>query len=336
MPRTARLDAPGVLQHVIIRGIERRKIFRDDWDRDDLIKRMALLLPETRTACLAWAFMPNHAHFLLRTGDTGISTFMGRLLTGYVVKFNHRHRRQGPLFQNRFRSILCQEDLYLRELVRYIHLNPLRGRVVSHFRELDRYPYSGHSVLMGMVEREWQDTEAVLLDFGETTDTGRKRYRAFVEEGFTRKPAANLAAGQWVRGQGGWRTRNGNNAHDSEDPVKGGERILGETDFVSNVLSMADEKFNRRWELRRQGYDIARVAERVSEVLAVTAEDLFSSLRRKELVRARSLLCFWAVRELGVTLTQMASLLGLTPSAIGYAVSRGESLARQGKYELIP
>ncbi len=83
MPRLARLDAPGVLHHIIIRGIERRKIFKDDKDRDDLIDRLSALLPATQTACYAWAFIPNHAHFLFRSGSAGISTLMRRLLTGY-------------------------------------------------------------------------------------------------------------------------------------------------------------------------------------------------------------------------------------------------------------
>ena len=74
---------------------------------------------------------------------------MRRLLTGYAVSFNRRHRRHGQLFQNRYKSILCQEDAYLRELVRYIHLNPLRARLVKDLNALDKYPFSGHSVLMG-------------------------------------------------------------------------------------------------------------------------------------------------------------------------------------------
>jgi len=82
MPILARLDASGVLHHIIIRGIERRKIFRDDKDRDDLINRLSALLPATKTACYAWVFIPNHVHFLFRSGDAGISTLMRRLLTG--------------------------------------------------------------------------------------------------------------------------------------------------------------------------------------------------------------------------------------------------------------
>src|SRR3972149_11371863 len=85
---------------------------------------------------------------------------MRRLLTGYALWYNLMPRRHGHLFQNRFKSILCQEDAYLLELVRYIHLNPFRARLVSNVDELGRYAYSGHSVLMGKRKSPWQDTEA--------------------------------------------------------------------------------------------------------------------------------------------------------------------------------
>ena len=84
MPRLARLDAPGVVHHVIIRGIERRKIFRDNKDRNDMMDRLADLLPATNTSCYAWAFLSNHSHFPLRSGDKGLSTLMQRLLKNGV------------------------------------------------------------------------------------------------------------------------------------------------------------------------------------------------------------------------------------------------------------
>ena len=146
MPRLARLDAPGVLHHIMIRGIERRKIFRNNKDREDFLDRLTNLLPKTETLCYAWAFLPNHAHFLFRTEPIPLATLMRRLLTGYVVSFNRRHKRHGHLFQNRYKSIVCQEEVYLKELVRYIHLNPIRARTVRPLSELNRYAYIGRFV----------------------------------------------------------------------------------------------------------------------------------------------------------------------------------------------
>jgi REP element-mobilizing transposase RayT len=159
-PRKARLDAPGALHHIICRGIERRKIFDDDVDRDHFLERLGKILIETSTPCYSWALIPNHFHLLLRTGKVAISTVMRRLLTGYAVSYNRRHRRSGHLFQIRFKSILCQEDLYLKELVGYIHLNPLRARVAVKFKDLAIYPYCcGHSVIVGKLQNEFQDVE---------------------------------------------------------------------------------------------------------------------------------------------------------------------------------
>ena len=140
MPRKALIDAPGALYHIIVRGIDRRKIFCDDAGRDDFLDRLGDILPDSKTPCFAWALLTNH-HLLLRTGTAPIAMVMRRLLTGYAVNFNRRHRRHGHLFQNRYKSILCQEDPYLLELVRYIHLNPLRAGIVDELKGLNAYPY---------------------------------------------------------------------------------------------------------------------------------------------------------------------------------------------------
>ena len=149
MPRQARIDAPGALHHVIARGIERGTIFQDDADREDFLSRLEKIVLQTRSKCYAWALIPNHLHLLLKTGSVPVAGVMRRLLTGYASGYNRRHRRIGHLFQNRYKSILCQEDAYLKELVRYIHLNPLRVGVVKEVETLDQYPYSGHSAIMG-------------------------------------------------------------------------------------------------------------------------------------------------------------------------------------------
>jgi len=95
MPRKSRIDTPGALHHIIARGIDRKNIFKDDKDRDDFLERLGAIIEETQTYCFAWALIPNHFHLLIKTGATPISTVMRRLLTGYAVSFNRRHRRYG-------------------------------------------------------------------------------------------------------------------------------------------------------------------------------------------------------------------------------------------------
>ena len=139
MPRKSRIDAPGALHHLVLRGIERKAIFKDDLDYQNFLKRLGKVLTETSTACYAWALMANHVHVLLRTGTVPISTVMRKLLTGYAQQFNRRYRRHGHLFQNRYKSFLCEEDPYLLELVRYIHLNPVRAGIVKDLKGLSNY-----------------------------------------------------------------------------------------------------------------------------------------------------------------------------------------------------
>ena len=131
----------------MVRGIERRDIFLDDRDRSDFVERLSQLLLKTRTDCLAWCLLPSHAHLLLRPTIGALSEMMQRLLTGYAVVFNLRHHRSGHLFQNRFKSIVCEEDSYLLELVRYIHLNPFRAGLVPSLGKLDTFKWSGHAGL---------------------------------------------------------------------------------------------------------------------------------------------------------------------------------------------
>jgi len=136
MPRQSRIDAPGALHHIMVRGIDRNRIFHDDKDREDFIGRFSGLVQETRTRCFAWALMNNHVHLLLRTGAVAITSIMRRLLTGYAITFNRRHRRNGHLFHNRYQSILCEQDPYLKQLVAYIHLNPLRAGIEADVSSL--------------------------------------------------------------------------------------------------------------------------------------------------------------------------------------------------------
>ena len=159
MPRKARIDAPGALHHIIIRGIERKAIFKDTADRENFFERCGQIISETETGCYAWVYMTNHIHLLLKTGLAPIATVMRRLLTGYAVSFNRRHRRHGHLFQNRYRSFLCEEQVYLKELVRYIHLNPLRAKLVKDLKDLGKYRWCGHSALLGKTEAGFQDIE---------------------------------------------------------------------------------------------------------------------------------------------------------------------------------
>ena len=334
MPRLARLDAPGVLHHVIIRGIERRKIFRDNKDKDNFLDRLGTLLPETKITCYAWALLSNHAHFLFRTGDTPLSTLMRRVLTGYAVSFNRRYKRHGQLFQNRYKSIICQENAYLKELVRYIHLNPLRAKIVSDISELNTYAYCGHSVIMDQKKRPWQDMGYVLSFFGKSLRESRKRYVQYVESGIEQGRRPELVGGGLIRSLGGWKAVK-NVRFSGQDRMKGDHRILGNSAFVMEVLEEAEEKFERFYELKSKGYDLDTIEQKVCKIFFIEPHEIYSKSRQKTRAEARGLYCYWAVVELGYSLADLARLLGMTGQGVGYAVRRGERIAKANNYRLV-
>ena len=326
MPRSARLDSPGIIHHVIIRGIERRKIFWDDDDREDLVELLADLLPKTRTACYAWAFLDNHAHFLMRSGPGGLATLMRRLLSGYAGRFNHRHKRHGQLFQNRYKSIVCQEDAYLKQLVAYIHLNPLRAKIVSDISELASYPYCGHGSLSGIDPVPWQETNYVLRQFGAAEDEARHRYLEYVAKAADLGRRPELVGGVAVRRLSGWE-QVGKIRRKRMKRSKGDRRILGDSGFVEKVLSDSRESFEARYALRREGWDFERILQRAGAICGVTPEQVLSGGRQRPRSMARALTCYWAVRRLGLPCVEMARRFGISTAAVSKAVERGELLA---------
>jgi hypothetical protein len=277
--------------------------------------------------------MPNHAHFLFRTGDIPLSVLMRRLLTGYVVGFNRRHKRYGHLFQNRYKSFICQEDIYLKELVRYIHLNPLRAKIVSSIAELNAYRYSGHSVLMAGNKNNWQDADYVLSIFGKTVRSARKQYLTYVECAMKQGRRPELVGGGLIRSLGGWGEFKKSRGRSGQ--LKGDQRILGESEFVSDILAESDEKFERGYELKRMGYDIKTIEDRVCKIFAIDSEQLFQGSRQQAVADARGLFCYWAVRELGYSATHIAGKLKRTVAGVVYAMRRGESLAKQQDFKLL-
>jgi len=321
MPRLARLDAPGVLHHIMGRGIERKRIFTSDKDRKDFIARLSILGQEGALEVYAWALLPNHFHLLVKTKNRPLASSMRKILTGYAVNFNKRHQRYGHLFQNRYKSIVCQEETYLRELVRYIHLNLLRAGLVKNLTELNRSPWSGHSALMGRVERKWQDTEYVLSFFGRQR-TRRRNYLKYVEEGIELGPRPELVGGGLIRSLGGWsevlslRQRGEKQASD--------QRILGDNEFVQEVISGLDDLVKRNLRLSGQRSDIDTLAQKICKDHNISVNELRSGSRRHKIVKVRQIVSWIGIRELGYSGAELARYLGVTTSCVNRFISAGK------------
>jgi len=249
---------------------------------------------------------------------------MRKLLTGYAVTFNKRHRRHGHLFQNRYKSILCEEEAYLQELVRYIHLNPLRAGFVKGLRELESYPYSGHSVLIGKKKRAWQDRDYVLRYFGQTEREAKKRYASFVSKGIEEGSRPDLVGGGLLRTVGGWKGLK--DLRDSGERVRGDERILGGSAFVDRVLRESEEEWEKRAFLKQRGVNLELLIEKVAGHFGVNTEDLRSASKVRAVAKARAVLCFLGTRKLGLTSAFIAKELGVSPSAVTKSIGRGREI----------
>jgi putative transposase len=315
MPRQARLDAPGTLHHVMIRGIEGREIVKDGKDRKKFVERMGGLAEDTGTRIYAWALMKNHAHVLLRSGPRGLPRYMRRLLSGYASYFNRRHQRYGHLFQNRYKSIVCEEDAYFMELVRYIHLNPMRANAVASLSYLERYPWCGHGVILGRRERKWQERDYVLKWFG-----SQGRYSEFVQQGIKQGRRPELVGGGLIRSQGGWSAVKA--MRQSGDEERGDERILGGGEFVDRLLAEAEEKVRLQLSSRELERRARRLIEEMCRAQRVRMEVLLSGSRRREVSRARAKLAEALVEELGVSLAGCARWLGVTTCAVAQMLRR--------------
>ena len=314
MPRQARLDAPGTLHHVIIRGLERGAIVKDNADRAAFVTRLGAMAQATGTTIYGWALLPNHAHVLLRSGPAGLPRFMRRLLTGYAITFNRRHKRVGHLFQNRYKSIVCEEDAYFRELVRYIHLNPLRAKLVPDLRALDRYPWCGHATVVGRIPRPWQARRTVLGWFGQTEGRAVRAYRDYVREGIPVGHRPDLVGGGLVRSAGGWAEVRA--LRRQKEPLAGDPRILGSGDFVAGLLRDAEERQAAALRRGPTSQENQAVMARICKRAGASVEELKSGGRRGPLSAVRADLARHLVVRLGLSLAQAARHLGVSTAAI--------------------
>ncbi len=322
MPRQARLDVPGALHHIMVRGIDKSDIFRDDEDKARFLERLGQTVSEGKCTVYAWVLMDNHVHILFKSGKQDISAVMRKLLTWYAQYFNRKHRRTGHLFENRYKSILCDEDNYLLALIRYIHLNPVRANIVTTLEQLDRYPWSGHRTLIGKAKHHWMDVDHVQSEFGTTRRRAVNAYRRFIQEGLSQGRMPELTGGGLIRSKGGWSQVL--SARRSGRKEEFDERILGGGDFVNGILKEAEEKTRRQLKLRRSGKTIDKIIEEECKEERISANELKGGGRRRKVSTLRATIAKRGLDELGLSMAEIARHVGVTTSSIAKAVERFE------------
>ena len=311
------------MHHVISRGVARGRIFEDRKDREAFLGWLGSLLKESSTQCLAWALLPNHFHLLIRTTTWPLKVLIQRLLTRYSVYYNHRHARAGHLFQNRYKSILCEEEPYLLELVRYIHLNPLRAGEVRSYAELAKHPWCGHGAILGARKVDWQETGDVLGEFGGSRSGARQSYDEYVKEGARRGRRPELGGGGLIRSVGS--IEEAMRMVGRREKVRSDERILGSGEYVAKVIREVEHR-DRRKEGMRERLDPRGVVKRACKVMGVEEGQLYGRRKVRAVSEARSLAAKWLVEDLGMTVTDVARILKVTHAAVVYGARRGREV----------
>lgn len=329
MPRIGRLHLPGGVYHLMGRGLERRNIFREEVDKRDFLERFGKGLERYEMQCFAWVLMSNHYHLLVRVRDKPLSKLMASVLGGYASAYNRRNRRVGYVFQNRYKSILCDADNYLLELIRYIHLNPLRAGMLQDLDALGRYRWAGHAGVLGRHKQKWHEVNEVLGLFGRKVGTARRTYNRFISEGLNKARREDFGGGGLIRSHGGWESLSG--FRKEHQFCIGDERILGESDFVLQALGDDVLAITAKASLEQRGWTLERLIQRISSNFGVSEAMLLSKARSNDLSVVKSLISYWGTQEIGLSCREIATRLNISQQAVSNWVVKGEAYCQRGK-----
>jgi REP element-mobilizing transposase RayT len=299
MARRPRVEFAGAFYHVICRGNQRQRIFRDDHDRKRYLELLAKLKQAYGFRVHAYVLMENHVHLLLEAGEIPLSRVMQRFGSGYTQYFNWRHKLVGHLFQGRYKAILCDKDSYLLELSRYLHLNPVRAKVV---KDPGEYVWSSYrSYITDGSKQPWLDTTEVLRQFSRTVREAKKHYRKFVSEGM-------------------------DEGHKEEyyDVLDG--RFLGDRQFAEEVKSKAGDEEKVRIKIKADA-----LLEAVCKVLGMTRRTVIGAGKDRERVRARELVSHVGRSCTELSVKAIGEMLGVDPTCVSRSVTRIEERLRTDK-----
>ena len=300
MPRVHRFEFPGALVHIMSRGLNGIELFRDDEDRHFFLQRLAESLRVTGYTCHAWALMDNHYHLLLRTSELPMSKVMRPLNGSFGRWYNKKYGRRGYLYQDRFKSILCQDQEYAHRLIRYIHLNPVRVGTVKTLRELELWEWCGHGCLVGNHTVAFQDRTEALRRFGRTTGEAVRAYRAFVQAGLDENGSAD--AGELAD----------DHRAELDASQKGLPAIVGNPEFVRLALSKNKQRLLLVKRFKDNPEALNELAGQVCAKHAIALADLQRRGRNNPRSTARKDFCARAHSELQASDTAIARYLQVT------------------------
>lgn len=311
------------------RGLERRNIFREEIDKRDFLERFGKRLDRCEMQCFAWALMSNHYHLLVRVHDIPLSKLMSSVLGGFASSYNRRNKRVGYVFQNRYKSILCDADNYLLELIRYIHLNPLRAGMLPDLDALGRYQWTGHAGVLGRHKQNWHEVGAVLGLFGRRAGIARRTYSRFISEGIDNKQRKDFGGGGLIRSHGGWESLA--QLRKEHEFCIGDERILGESDFVEKALDQDRLAITGKTSMAQRGWTLEKLIQWISAHFGVSESMLLSKARSNDLSVAKSVICYWGTQKIGLTCREIGLRLNISQQAVSSWVVKGAAYCEREK-----
>ena len=318
MPRKARINQPGLSHHIMSRTFNDVALFVDDADREYYLSCLKKRIKETGFLCYAWVLMDTHVHLLIKTTEQPLWKMMKPLNCDYAQYYNKKYLRRGLLFSDRFKSIATQDQYYLERIIRYIHLNPIRAGICRTMKQLDRYPWSGHRMLMRGETGGFQETAIVLRRFGKKTDEARAKYREFMEAGMLADNDDEIVS--MIR----------MNSAGKRDRNAAGYWVIGDTEFQKSVI---EKERNNRLTIarcRREGISLKDVLKRTAEKTGVEEGMIQRQSKRTPRAAARMIFCFFA-RELGFPTVDTGDFLGIQQAAVSHAARKGAELAKKGR-----
>jgi len=297
------------------RSLDGIMLFRDDQDRAQFLRLLETYLRMDVCRCYAWALMSNHYHLVLRPGESGLAPIMKPLNMRYAQYHGRKYQRRGYLFFDRYKSIASQDQGYIEQMVRYVHLNPVRSGACRDLRALDRYAWTGHSALMGHVSRPFQDTSTVLRKFGRSIGDARAAYREFLAEG--------LASGDE---DGLWAVIRRSNASQQKGRQPGCW-VIGDPEFVKRTLANDRARRLRVSRFDRDGWTLDRLCAEVASRFGVPAEQLGRRSRGGDASAARKCFAYVGCRQFGLKGSQVAQHLGVEGATVSAMLRTGERIA---------
>lgn len=285
MARKPRLHAPGVLYHVIVRGNQRQKTFLSPTDYQIYLEKFTQYRRQYDVTVYAYCLMPNHVHLLLECGKAPLGRFMQGLQQSYTQYYNRKYRKAGHLFQGRYKAILCQKDTYLLELIRYIHLNPVRSKLATRSQD---YGYSGDPAYRSGKATAMVDPRTVLKMLG-----GIGGYKKFIQDG--------LEAG-----------------HREEYYEVADQRFLGDEEFGAELTRNYEDEEPKK----RRG--LTTVIKELAQAVTIDIEKLRSPSRGWQASQHRTMFTYVLVRRGGYTVKEVAAYFRRDATTISSTLSRYE------------